>query len=180
MTVDTVLASKDSRLRVELDTYVESFLRHLRTVGYAKRTLCGKRTIAESFARWTRRQQIAVEDLKESHIAAFVERSGQRPKARAACELAVLRSFLDYIRAEAGMPTAPLRIDSSATSQLKQRYEDYLRTGRGLTERSVCIYLPFIHDLVIQFTLVPLDSTLCRDMLTERSGFERCVSSESA
>jgi len=150
MTADTVLASKDSLLRGELDMYIESFLKRLRTVGYAKRTLCRKRTIAESFARWTRRQQVAVEHLKESHVAAFVERSGQRTKARAEYELAVLRSFLDYIRAEAGIPTAPSRIDPSATSQIERRYQDYLRTERGLTERSVHVYLPFIHDFLTE------------------------------
>jgi hypothetical protein len=144
MSADTVLVSKDSLLRGELDIYVDSFLKRLRTVGYAKRTLCKKRTIAESFCRWAKRQRVAVEDLKESHIAAFVKRSGQRSKARAAYELSVLHPFLDYIRVEAGILIAPSQIDPSATSQIEQRYQDYLRTERGLTERSIYVYLPYI------------------------------------
>ena len=172
MTVDTVPV-----LWGELDTYVEPFLKHLRSVGYAKRTLCGKRTTAESFARWTRRQHVAVEDLNESHLAAFVKRSGQRLKAGAAHELAVLRPFLDYVRAEAGVAAAPSRIAPSVAGQIEQRYRDYLRTERGLTERSVCVYLPLIHDFLTELeakaggaSTQRLDALIVKDFLLDRVG----------
>ena len=172
MTVDTVPA-----VRGDFDTYVESFLKHLRSMGYAKRTLCGKRTTAESFARWSKRQHVAIEDLNESHLAAFVKRSGQRLKAGAAYELAVLRPFLDYVRAEAGVVAAPSRIAPSVASQIEQRYRDYLRTERGLTETSVCVYLPLIHDFLTALeaktgcvSTQRLDALIVKDFLLDRVG----------
>ena len=58
MAVD-LLASQDRWPRGLGDTHVESFLRHLRAAGYAERTLRKKRSVAASFARWTRRTQVA-------------------------------------------------------------------------------------------------------------------------
>jgi len=53
---------------------------NLRTAGYAQRTLRKKRTVARAFARWTRRRQIAMNDLNDGHIAAFVARSPRNRK----------------------------------------------------------------------------------------------------
>jgi hypothetical protein len=72
MTTGTVVAAKDCLLQGEIDTYVVSYLKHLRTLSYAKRTLCGKRTIIVSFAEWTKRQQVPV---KELHFNPRVERA---------------------------------------------------------------------------------------------------------
>ncbi len=148
MTGETVFASEDSLVRGEFNTYIEPFLKHLGTKGYAKRTQCRKRTIAICFARWTKREGVRVEDLDESHIEAFTERAGQQSKARVAYELAGLRTFLDFIRANAGIAIAPLQNDTSPTGEIERRYEEYLRAERGLAERSVSVYLRFIHDFL--------------------------------
>lgn len=172
MTVDTLLM-----LGGELGNYVEPFLKHLRSLGFAKRTLCGKRATAEPLARWTRRRHIVVEDLNESLLAAFIKRSGRRLKARAAYELAVLRPFLAYVRAEAGIPTVPSRIAPSVASQIEQRYGDYLRTERGLTERSVCVYLPWVRDFLTELeaktggvSTQRLNARMVKDFLLDRVG----------
>lgn len=145
MTVDTVRVRQN-----QLDRYVEPFLDHLRSAGYAKRTLSRKRTTTESFARWTRCQHVAIEDLNEAYLAGFVKRSGRRLKADAKCELAVLRAFLDFVRTEVGVAAAPSQIPPSVAGQIEQRYRDYLRTERGLTERSIAVYLPLIHDFLTE------------------------------
>ena len=177
MTVDTVRASGNGPPLGLLETHVESFLTHLRTLGYAQRTLRKKRSIAVSFARWTRRHQVTLETLSEVHVAAFVERCGQRSKTRVRFELAAVRPLLGYLRINAGLPTPPLRIDSSAAGELERRYGDYLRTERGLTERSICVYLPFIHDLLGELVAktgsaspVALDALIVRDFLLDRVG----------
>jgi len=149
MSVDTFLASEDGPpLLGLLDNHVESFLTHLRGAGYAERTLRKKRTIAASFARWTRRKQVAVEDLTEAHLSAFVERSPRKRKARVRLDLAMLGLFLGYLRLEAEVPTPPRRIESSPAGDLHCRYVDYLRNERGLAEHSIGVYSPYIHDFL--------------------------------
>lgn len=178
MTGETIFASENSLLRGEFDTYIEPFPKHLGTMGYAKRTLCRKQTIAMCFARWTKRERLAVEDLEESHIGAFTERAGQQSKARVAYELAGPRSFLDFIRANARIPIARSQSDSSAASQIERRYEDYLRADRGLTERTVCVYLRFIHDFLTELeaetggagTPGMVNAQIVQEFLVHRSG----------
>jgi site-specific recombinase XerD len=133
-----------------LDTHVEAFLTHLHAEGYTERTLRRKRSVAESFARWTVQKQLAVEDLNDSHIAAFVERAPRRRKTRIAFERATLRPFLEYLRAEAGVPNPALPIDASPADDLQRRYLDYLRKERGLTENSIRVYAPLIRDFLTE------------------------------
>jgi integrase/recombinase XerD len=156
------------------DIHVSSFLTHLRAEGYAERTLRKKRAIAASFARWTVGKQFAVDDVNESLLAAFVERSPRRRKTRINFELATLRPFLKYLRAEAGVSPSPLPIDASPADELEHRYMDYLRKERGLTENSLRVYLPFIHDFLSEqvaktgaFTET-LDAPMVRAFLLER------------
>jgi len=150
MTIDTFLPPEGGPPLGLLGTHVESFLEYLRSAGYAERTLRKKRWIAASFAQWTRGKQVAIGELNDSHVAAFVERSPQRRKARVLFELAVLRPFLGYLRLQAVVPTPPLRIESSPAEELQHRYVDYLRNERGLTENSIRVYSPYIHDFLTE------------------------------
>lgn len=131
-----------------LDTYVESFLTHFHAAGYAGRTVRLKRSIAASFARWTTREQVTVDDLNESHIVAFVGRSPRRGKGQVRFELATLRAFLQHLRAEAGVPIPPPQIVSSPAEELRCRYVDYLRNQRGLAENSIRVYSPYVRDFL--------------------------------
>jgi hypothetical protein len=93
--------------------------------------------VATAFGRWKRREQIAVDDLNNFHIAAFLKRSPRRRKSRAKFELAALRPLLGHLLVEAGVPTPPPQIGISPADDLARRYRDYLRNDRGLTENSV-------------------------------------------
>jgi integrase/recombinase XerD len=150
MSVDTIHAWEDGLPLGLFDTQVESFLMHLRAAGYAERTLRNKRSIASAFARWTRRKQVAVEDIDESHLSTFVARYPRKRKARVRFELAILRLFLEYLRLEAGVPTPARRIESSPAGDLHCRYVDYLRNERGLAENSIRVYSPYIDDFLTQ------------------------------
>lgn len=158
------------------DTHVSSFLTHLRAEGYAERTLRKKRSIVASFARWTVGKQLAVDDVNESLLAAFVERSPRRRKTRVNFELAALRPFVKYLRAEVGVAAPPLPIDASPADQLEHRYMDYLRKERGLTENSLRVYLPFIQDFLNEQAAktgastetLDIDAPTVRDFLLDR------------
>ena len=130
------------------DIHVNSFLMHLRSQGYAKRTLRKKRSVLAVFSRWIVGKQLAVDDLNESHLTSFVTRFSCERMARAKFEKAVLRLFLKHVRAEANVPiTLPL-INTSAAGDLKQHYIDYLRKERGLAENSIRVYSPLISDFL--------------------------------
>ena len=131
-----------------LDDHIEPFLKHLRAAGYAERTLRKKRTVARAFARWTRRKQIAGNDLNDGHIAAFVARSPRRRKAHVKFELAAMRLFFEYMRCYVGLQPPTSQNNVSAADTLLQNYKDYLRKDRGLTENSVLVYVPFVRDFL--------------------------------
>lgn len=130
------------------ECHVNSFLVHLRSKGYAERTLRKKRSVTTCFVRWTAVKQIGVQDLDESHLTAFVHRSDQRTTARVKFELAALQPFLKHLRAEAKVPPPALLVNASPADQLKHRYINYLREERGLAQLSIRVYLPFISDFV--------------------------------
>jgi site-specific recombinase XerD len=143
----TIPSLKDVMPESPLDDHIEPFLKHLRSAGYAERTLRKKRTVARAFAQWTRRKQIAVDDLNDDHIAAFAARS-PRLKTHVKFELAVVRLFFEYLRGHAGLQRPPSQVDVSAADTLLQMYKDYLRKDRGLTGNSVLVYAPFIRDFL--------------------------------
>jgi integrase/recombinase XerD len=130
-----------------LDDQIESFLQHLRDAGYAERTLRKKRTIASAFARWAKRKGIATIALNDGHADAFVRRLPRGGAPRLKFELAAVRLFLGYLRANAGLqfpvPQAP-----TSTATLLQQYENHLRNGRGLAENSLRVYLPLVRTFL--------------------------------
>jgi integrase/recombinase XerD len=144
----TTTPLEDGSCNKLLDDHIEPFLEHLRVAGYAERTLCKKRAVARAFARWTKRKQIAVDELNDSHVAAFVARSPRRRKARVKFELAIMRLLFEYLRSCAGLRRPPRKDDVSASDALLQRYENYLRKDCGLTENSVHVYAPFVRDFL--------------------------------
>ncbi len=151
------------------DIHVGSFIAYLRAQGYAERTLRKKRSVAASFARWAVRKQFAVNDLNESHLSAFVNCSPFKRKARVKFEMAALRPFLKYHRAEAGAPIPPL--NASSTDNLQLRYIDYLRKERGLTTNAIRVYAPFVRDFLNTpgcATPETLDAQTVQDFLLDR------------
>ena len=127
----------------------------------------------------SRRAPQAAPDFAEAvsgpdHAPAFVDRWPRRRKARVKFELAALRPFLEYLRAEAAVPIPP-RIDASPADDLNRRYVNYLRNERGLTENSVRVYSPLIRDFLTEQVARTgyaspgaLDAMTVRDFLLDR------------
>jgi integrase/recombinase XerD len=153
----TTPRSEDATAERAINDRIEPFLKQLRDAGYAERTLRKKRTVTRAFARWLKRKQIAMADLNDGHMATFVARLPRRRKAHVKFELAVLRLFFGYLRAEGRLQCPPPQERTSVAGGLLRRYEDYLRQDRGLAENSVNVYVPFIRD----FLASQFDSTGC-------------------
>jgi integrase/recombinase XerD len=131
-----------------LDTDVEDFITHLRSAGYARRTLRKKRSVAKAFARWSRHRKLAVAALNESHVDKFLARSRRRGKARRAFEAAALGPFLRFLRASTRVAITAPPAQSHPRFELEQRYIDFLRDERGLSENSVRVYAPSVHHFL--------------------------------
>jgi site-specific recombinase XerD len=141
--IDTIADGVDTGLPTR---HIEAFLEHLRTVGYADRTLLKKQWILAAFARWMKGETIALTHLDESVIAVFLKRSTGAPAYRTQSESAVLQLLLTYLRRES---VVRLQVtDESSIDSISDRYVDYLRQDRGLAENSVHVYAPFIRDFL--------------------------------
>jgi site-specific recombinase XerD len=131
-----------------LNDQIEPFLQHLRDAGYAERTLRKKRTVARAFAQWANPKGIALINLNDDHVDAFVQRLPQAGESRQQFELASVRLFLGYLRRAAGLQCTAVQAPVSATASLIQQYENHLRKDRGLAENSLRVYLPLIQTLL--------------------------------
>ena len=158
-----------------LDTHIAAFLTPLQTAGYAERTRHRKRPVAKAFAEWTHRQRIAVHELNDAHVAAFVSRAPRTRNARRKFERAVLSLLLDYLRREAGV-LAPMLPQASPIDDLLHPYEEYLRHTCGLAENSLHVYVPFIRaflrDRVSRArggAVAPFDATTIRSFLLDHA-----------
>jgi site-specific recombinase XerD len=86
-------------------------------------------------------------DLDESATARFMKRLTDAPGARVQFELAVLRSFLAFLR-DAAIVRSPTLAKQSVIAHIYCRYLDYLRQDRGLANNSLLVYGPFIRDFL--------------------------------
>ena len=139
MTVRVVESGSD--LPVGLcETHVESFLLHLRATGYAERTVRKKRCVAVSFAEWTQRERVRIEDLNDSHVSAFLKFLAQRQETRVSFSLAVLRLFMEQLREANDVPSVgcqrsvqnqPPMVDSKPASFVLV-YLGVLHNAKGL------------------------------------------------
>jgi integrase/recombinase XerD len=133
------------------DADIDAFVKSLSTVGYTPVTVRTKRQIAFSFALWTREKAIAAVDLQESHVATFIKEASRRSNARDAIKQRTLRLLFSYLRNEGRVPSPVLSNEPiSPVAVLQERFDHHLIKQRGLSERSLQAYRPFIHDFLIE------------------------------
>jgi site-specific recombinase XerD len=160
---------------VAIDTLVEPFLESLRVDGHAKGTLSRKQTAIAAFAQWIIRQQgeCPVIDLGESHLAAFAARTPLKTSGSTARQLADVRGFLRHLRTQAVVPRLAPE-GSAGPERSLRRYVVYLRQERGLTERSIAVYTPYVRSFLAgraaSGTTEAPDAGAVRDFILERVG----------
>lgn len=133
-----------------LDEHVAGFVGSLSDLGYAALTLRENRQIATSFARWTRQRQLVVADIDETQTATFLREAARRSRSRNGVRANALRLFLKHLRDDGDVPTPPALSEESPVAALLERYEHHLRSERGLAEKTVRIYRPFIRDFLVE------------------------------
>jgi site-specific recombinase XerD len=131
-----------------LDDHVERFLEQLRAEGYAQISMQRRRGVVLAFLRWAGRHCIPVDELQEAHAIAFVARSTRRAKDRVHVERSATRHFVRFLRGDAGRPGGWVKHSAGSASVIEQRYVDHLRRERGLAERSISVYAPYVRSFV--------------------------------
>ncbi len=129
-------------------SHIALFLAKLRAAGYSERTLKKKQSVADAFITWSQRKRIALHELNEDCVTAFLRRSPARRMAREKFEKSVLQLLMVYLRRDAGVPGPRPSPCPSPGDELVCRYVDYLRKDRGLAENSILVYAPFVRDLL--------------------------------
>jgi site-specific recombinase XerD len=155
-----------------LTAHVDSVLDGSRAVGYAPPAVTSRRWIINAFIRWVDIKRLAVEDLSEADLTAFLKRRSSRREDSK--ERAVLRRLLAHLR-EQGLCPQPAAKPATPVDGITQRYVTFLRRDRGLAENSIAIYAPCARDFfayrvtqVGHLALQTLDAEAVRTFLLER------------
>jgi site-specific recombinase XerD len=121
--------------------------------GYAEVTVRSKLKLVIDFVQWLKRSRLAVADLDESRMEAFLKRKQRERRG----DLRTLQQFLDHLRGQNLIPARNLPCDRSPSALILNRYETYLRTERGLVTHTIQEYQSFVRKfLLVRFRSRPL------------------------
>lgn len=170
----------------ELTVRIGPFIESLRAAGYAPSTLDKRRRAATSFGEWFQRERSEFEHPRGCDVEAFLARPECRSKHRLAEERAGVRAFLLHFKSAGDADRCNPTSAGLSPETLVEGYTNYLRHERGLAERSIAAYLPFVGGFVeasrVETVRTSLDARFVRTFLLEqvegRSGaYARLLSS---
>lgn len=155
---------------------IEPFMTGLETAGYAANTLCTKRAALRRFVIWRQRLKNPTAEPDESEVAKFMATAcWLGPKRRCLASVA-LSAFLQHLRRCNVIATCVPKARRTVGLVLERRYADFLRSEKGLAERSLQVYLPLVPQLLRYLekqhgTASPrrLDASVLREFLFERA-----------
>ena len=130
-----------------LEHYLSEFLAALAAAGYAENTQHDRRRFIVSFIGWVRGARLAVADVDELCVGKFLARPSRRRFKRGNPERAAVHQFIEHLRV-VGVTPRRRPPELSSAEVLVSRYIDHLRADRGLCERSIEVYSPFVRRFV--------------------------------
>jgi site-specific recombinase XerD len=155
-----------------LTAHVDAVLDELRAAGYAPPAVTRRSSIINAFIRWIDGKRLAVANLSDTDLAAFLKRRSSRREDSK--ERAVLRRFFTHLRGQ-GLCSLPTPRPATPAEEITQRYVAFLRQDRGLAENSIAVYAPCARDFfayrvqqVGHLALKALDADTVRTFLLER------------
>jgi integrase/recombinase XerD len=130
-----------------LAVHIRPFVMQLIEDGYAKNTIQSKLWSLADFGRWLGRSRFTVTDVDEKLIKRFVNggQTGRPPRGN----VKTLAQFLDDLRRRNVVPHRKPIVDESALGKILNRYEEHLRSERGLSTSTVINYRPFIRKFLV-------------------------------
>lgn len=127
------------------EAHLRTFVTALLKDGYADATVENKLGLLDHLGQWLRRTGRTVTHLDERRVEAFV-RHRQRVQGG---DLKTLQQFLDHLRQLGVVPARELVRDRSPWADILNRYEQYLRSERGLGVATISVYQYFVRKLFI-------------------------------
>jgi hypothetical protein len=145
-----VVPGAAQRLRsCSLGVHLDAFCARLSDLGYRRPTIRDKLGVVTDLARWMAEEHLAVGDLDDWCVAAFLDAQRRRGRTCRGFRPTVLL-LLEQLRS-AGVTPAPVPAgDDSPMAALLTRYEGYLRQERALVASTIAGYLPFVRALVAE------------------------------
>ena len=128
-------------LAAELQTFTTSLIEQ----GYADVTVRVKVKLVMSFGKWLKRNTLAVTDIAEPLVEAFLKRKHRMRKG----DVRTLQQFLEYLRRQNVVPPRSLPCDKSPFAHILNRYEAYLRIERGLVAHTIEEYQFFVRKFLL-------------------------------
>jgi len=127
------------------ETHIESFIIQLRAAGYAESKLSDKYRIGKHFVAWTQTMGVPSTQVAESHVFEYLDLFEQQlSKERLAFKRVLLLAFLGHLRREGIVSGSKAQKQTTPAKRLEQDYADYLCNERGLSFRSLLVYLPHV------------------------------------
>lgn len=142
-------------------SHVESFMARQRAAGYATCKFRDKSRIVYHFLTWTQTRGVPATQLSEFHVVEYLKLSAQLSKQRLAFKRALLLAFVRHLCQEGitSHPEAPR--ETTQAKRIEQDYADYLRDERGLSFRSLLVYLPPVRTFLAGYVAESKDNFFC-------------------
>ena len=132
-----------------LGAYLDAFCAWLADLGYPCSTIRNKLWVVSGFSRWMTEEQVAVVDLDERRVDAFVD---ARRRSGRTCRgfRRTLLQLLELLRSADIVPTPAAVRDDSPVAVLLARYVRYLRDERSLAESTIGAYQTFVRAFIAE------------------------------
>ena len=135
-----------NRLPDPLVVQLRRFTSSLIEQGYADKTVRLKVKLITNFVQWLKRNRVAVADLDERLVEAFLKRKHREREGG----LRTLQEFLDHLRRQNVVPARNLPCDRSPLAHILNRYETHLRSERGLVAHTILEYQSFVRKFLLK------------------------------
>ena len=162
---------------------IDSCIAGLKAAGYVANTLCTKRAALRQFVSWRRSSRAPSLEPDGTEVRKFLTKTCRLGSNRRSLASTALAAFLEHLRGRGVIKAREPAQVPTASSELENRYADFLRREKGLAELSIRVYLPvaanFLDDLRKRdgsLSLRRLDAAQVRAYLLKRA---RNRSSES-
>jgi len=136
--------SRGNPLVVHLSPFAASLMED----GYADATMRSKLWLLADFGQWLGRSGLAVTNLDERLVEAFIADKRRTGRVHRGSRKTV-RQFLDHLRERNVVRDVKPTRNESPLADILNRYEKHLRSERGLATATIINYLPFARKFLV-------------------------------